>query len=79
MSQPLFSTLKRIERSYHSSVGAHTVAVWSTYSLARFEHNGAVQIHLHRTDYVNGQCQWSGCSYGVTDTQRLLAKFGVVI
>ena len=79
-TQPLFSTLKQIESSFHSSVGKHLVSTWSTYSLMRVEWpNGKVTIHLNRADYVNGQIQWGGSSYGVTDTQRIAADVGLSI
>lgn len=78
MRQPLFSTLKRVEKSFHPAVGSHSVSTWSEFALVRVQWpSGKVTEHLDRSEYVNGQVQWAGASYGVDDTKRLLANFGV--
>lgn len=78
-SKPLFSTPKRIERSYHSAVGEHSVVTWSEYSIAEVKWpSGKTTSHLQRTDYVNGQPQWSGASYGAEDTKWMLADMNQI-
>ena len=72
MTTEIFTTPKRITRSFHPATGWTSMEEYDVYTLVFVAGNW----HLGRFTY-NGYARYNVCQFGATETRKKCAEFGV--